>query len=255
MTESGPPAPASPARYQTATTQADGSPLPAAVLWDMDGTLLDSEPYWMAAQEELAVQHGASWTHEQALAMVGTPLLTGAEIFQRATGVPGAREEIVEWFLENVIDQLRRLGAPWRPGALALLESLRDAGVPCVLVTMSYENLARAVVEQVPGLFDGVISGDMVARGKPHPEAYLTAAERLGVEITACVAIEDSVPGVASALASGARSIAVPLHVPIEARPGLSRVRTLEDVDLAVLRRILAGEDLDLVEQIGDGHQ
>lgn len=214
----------------------------------MDGTLLDTEPYWMAAQEELAAHHGTTWTHEQALEMVGTPLLTGAEIFQRATGVPGTHEEIVEWFLANVIDQLHRLGAPWRPGALALLESLHDVGVPCALVTMSYGNLARAVVEQVPGLFDVVIAGDMVDQGKPHPEAYLTAAERLGVEITACIAIEDSVPGVASALASGARSIAVPLHVPIAARPELSRVRTLEDVDLPVMLRILAGEDLDLLE-------
>ena len=215
----------------------------------MDGTLLDSEPYWMAAQEELAGQHGASWTHHQALDLVGTPLLTGAEIFQRATGVPGTREEIVAWFLGNVIEQLRSLGAPWRPGALALLESLREAGVPCALVTMSYENFAQAVVEQVPDLFDVIVAGDMVTRGKPHPEAYLTAADRLGVDITDCVAIEDSVPGVASALASGARSIAVPLHVPIGAQPGLSRVRTLEDVDLTVLGRILAGEDLDLVDE------
>lgn len=217
----------------------------------MDGTLLDSEPYWMAAQEALAARHGASWTHEQALDLVGTPLLTGAEIFQRGTGVPGTREEIVDWLLENVIDQLRRLGAPWRPGALALLESLREAGVPCALVTMSYENFAQAVVEQVPGLFDVVIAGDMVAQGKPHPEAYLTAAERLGVEIASCIAIEDSVPGVASAMASGARSIAVPLHVPIEASPGLSRVRTLEDVDLSVMRHILTGEDLDLLDDGG----
>jgi len=103
------------------------------------------------------------------------------------------------------------------------------------------------VLARMPGgAFDVVVTGDRVTLGKPHPEPYLLAADLLGVDVTRCVAIEDSIPGVGSALASGARTLAVEHMVALDDHPGMSRADSLVDVDLAVLARIAAGDVLDL---------
>jgi HAD superfamily hydrolase (TIGR01509 family) len=220
--------------------------LPDAVLWDMDGTLVDTEPYWMASETAVVSAHGGTWTHEQGLQLVGNDLVTSARIIQEQTGIGGRPEDLVEEILAGVVAQVREHGAPWRPGALELLAELRAAEVPCALVTMSYESFAGAVVEVAPaGTFQAVVTGDQVRLGKPHPEAYLTAAERLGVDVRRCVAIEDSTVGVTAALASGARTIAVPLMVEVAAQDTLSRLRSLEGVDLDLLARVLGGEVVD----------
>jgi HAD superfamily hydrolase (TIGR01509 family) len=183
--------------------------LPAAVLWDMDGTLVDTEPFWFAAETELVGRFGGTWTHEQAISLVGSGLRDGARVLQQH-GVRMGVEEIVAWQTEFVTDHLVA-PLPWRPGALALLAAIRDAGVPTALVTMSERRMAEAVAAAVPfGGFDVVVAGDDVERPKPHPEAYLRAAELLGVDIAACVAIEDSPPGLAAAVASGAATVGVP---------------------------------------------
>ena len=223
--------------------------LPDAVLWDMDGTIVDTEPYWMASETAVVSRHGGTWTTQQALQLVGNDLLTAAGIIRAQTGIPGTDEEIVEEILAGVVARVRAEGAPWRPGALELLARTRAAGVPCALVTMSYQSLADAVVAAAPaGTFGEIVTGDQVTRGKPHPEAYLTAARRLGVDITRCVAIEDSPVGVAAAVTAGARTIAVPLLVAVPAQDGLSRVRSLTDVDLDMLGRVVAGEVIDDAE-------
>lgn len=220
--------------------------LPDAVLWDMDGTLVDTEPYWMAAETAVVARHGGTWTQEQGLQLVGNDLITAARIIQEQTGIGGDPADLVEEILAGVVAQVQENGAPWRPGALELLAELRSVGVPCALVTMSYESFAGAVVASAPaGSFQEVVTGDQVTRGKPHPEAYLTAAERLGVAPTRCIAIEDSTVGVTAALASGARTIAVPLMVEVAAQDTLSRLRSLEGVDLDLLARILDGEVVD----------
>jgi HAD superfamily hydrolase (TIGR01509 family) len=119
---------------------------------------------------------------------------------------------------------------PWRPGARELLFALADAGVPCALVTMSYRRLADAVVSQLPaGSFRIIVAGDDVKHGKPHPEAYLTAAERLGVAPQDCVAIEDSLTGVTSAQAAKVPTLAVQHLVEIPPAPGRTVVTTLVD--------------------------
>jgi HAD superfamily hydrolase (TIGR01509 family) len=220
--------------------------LPDAVLWDMDGTLVDTEPYWMASETAVVSRHGGTWTQEQGLQLVGNDLITSARIIQEQTGIGGDPADLVEEILAGVVAQVHENGAPWRPGALELLGRLRSAGVPCALVTMSYESFAGAVVEAAPaGTFQEVVTGDQVTRGKPHPEAYLTAAERLGVDPARCIAFEDSTVGVTAALASGARTIAVPLMVEVAAQDTLSRLRSLEGVDLDLLARILDGEVVD----------
>ena len=105
--------------------------------------------------------------------------------------------------------------------------------------------LVDALLARVPEAFAVVVTGDEVRNGKPDPEAYLLAAKRLGVDVTECVAFEDSIAGVASALASGARTVGVKRLIPIEARPGLSRVSTLADLTVADIREIAAGRVID----------
>jgi HAD superfamily hydrolase (TIGR01509 family) len=183
--------------------------LPSAVLWDMDGTLVDTEPFWFAAETELVGRFGGTWTHEQALSLVGSGLRDGARVLQQH-GVGMTVDEIVDWQTDFVTERLVA-PLPWRPGALALLAGLREAGVPTALVTMSVRRMAEAVAAALPfGGFDVVVAGDDVERPKPHPEAYLRAAELLGVDVAACVAIEDSPPGLAAAVASGAATVGVP---------------------------------------------
>lgn len=188
---------------------------PAAVLWDMDGTLVDTEPYWMKAEWEIVSAHGGTWSKEHALAVVGADLLdTGA--YMRDNGpVPLTPHEIVELLLDRVVDSIR-VSIPWRPGARELLDEVRISATPSALVTMSWRRFAEPVVEALPaGSFDTVVVGDDVERGKPHPDPYLLAAERLGVDPRECLAIEDSPTGVASALAAGCTVLAVPNHVDV----------------------------------------
>ena len=110
---------------------------------------------------------------------------------------------------------------------------MRAAGVPCALVTMSYARLVDAALAQLPaGSFDVLVTGDEVKRGKPHPEAYLTAAERLGVDPAACVAIEDSPAGAASAEAAGARVLVVPQAVEVPTGPRRTHVASLKGIGL-----------------------
>lgn len=245
--------PETPALPEPAPTAARQQPpaaapdrLPAAVLWDMDGTLVDTEPAWMQAEADLVTEHGLTWTAADAARMIGMPLLGAAEVLI-AHGVDAPAEAIVERLLGQVVAHVHA-EVPWQPGALELLTALQAAGVPCALVTMSYRALTDAVLASAPaGAFTAVVPGDEVTHGKPHPEPYLTAAARLGVDVRACVALEDSPPGIGSALASGARTIGIKHIVDVEPRPGLSRISSLEQVDLGFLCRVVGGETLDLL--------
>lgn len=221
--------------------------LPAAVLWDMDGTLIDSEPDWIAAETALAAEHGVEWTHEDGLAMVGNPLPVSAQMMIDR-GVAMAPEAITDSLLASVTASVRGR-VPWQEDGRALYLRLRAQGIPTALVTMSYASLAEVFVAATPG-FDAVVTGDAVANGKPHPESYLTAAAALGVDIADCLAIEDSPSGVRSAVASGARAVGVKRLSPVDALPRLSRVRSLDSLTDEAIARIMAGEVLD---ELGDG--
>jgi HAD superfamily hydrolase (TIGR01509 family) len=221
------------------------SDLPAAVLWDMDGTLVDTEPYWIAAEYALVAEHGGTWSDAHAHALVGSDLLVSGEYIRRHGGVDLPAARIVEDLLDRVVASVLE-HIPWRPGAQELLAALGADGVPCALVTMSYRRLADAVTAALPaGTFATVVTGDEVRYGKPHPEPYLEAAARLGVPVQECVAIEDSRTGVASAEAAGVPVLAVPHLVPIPEGPGRVVVATLEGLDREGLAELWAAARQD----------
>jgi len=214
--------------------------LPAAVLWDMDGTLVDTEPYWMAAEHALVEEHGGRWTDEHAHQLVGNDLLVSAEYIRAHSPIELTPIEIVHELLAKVVTSVTE-HVPWRSGARELLESLVTLGVPCALVTMSWESLATAVVSNLPrGTFAAVVTGDVVQHGKPHPEPYVVAARLLGVDLGACIAIEDSPPGVASAVAAGIPTIAVPHHVEVPETAGAVQISTLAGLTPQDLRRLFS---------------
>jgi HAD superfamily hydrolase (TIGR01509 family) len=185
----------------------------------MDGTIVDTEPYWMRAETELVESWGSTWTHTDALALVGQGLWHSARILQ-ARGVDLPEDEIIDTLTQRVMTQVAE-EVPWRPGALELITDLSAAGIPMALVTMSLRSLAELVVALIEfPAFDAIVSGDDVTHAKPHPEPYLLGASLLGVDITRCVALEDSLPGLASAVASGAVSIGVPHMVAIDEADG-----------------------------------
>ena len=206
----------------------------------MDGTLVDTEPYWMAEERALVDRHGGVWTDEHARQLVGNDLLVSAEYILAHSPIMLTPLEVVNELLAGVVARVAE-HVPWRPGARELLAGCVAEGVPCALVTMSWESLASAVVMNLPlGSFTAVITGDVVSHGKPHPEPYLAAARLLGVELGDCIAIEDSPPGVASAVAAGIPTIAVPHQVPVPEMVGAVQLSTLvglEPQDLLTLFR------------------
>jgi HAD superfamily hydrolase (TIGR01509 family) len=219
--------------------------LPAAVLWDMDGTLIDSEPYWFIEQEALVERFGGSWSADEALALVGAGLWVSARILQDK-GVAWDADRIVDHLTDAVMERIRR-EVPWRPGARELLREVRAAGVPMALVTMSVRRMAEQVADAIPadiaghdGAFRVIVSGSDVTEPKPHPEAYLRAAQLLEVDIASTIAIEDSPTGLAAAVAAGAASIGVPHILPIDEAPGHTIWSTLDGRHIDDLRVVLA---------------
>jgi HAD superfamily hydrolase (TIGR01509 family) len=213
-----------------------------AVLWDMDGTLVDTEPYWRAAQSEIARKHGLNWTMQDARATVGQAMPVTAAILQER-GVGLSTEEIINDLLERVVAKLEG-GIPWLPGAERILAELAAAHIPSALVTMAFSPVATRVASAAPiGTFHAVVAGDAVPQGKPHPAPYLAAAELLSVEPSHCVAVEDSVSGATSAQAAGMEVVVVPGVVQPSRGPGRHFVRSLEDVTVESLHAILGGTD------------
>ncbi|MDE9366523.1 HAD family phosphatase [Luteipulveratus sp. YIM 133132] len=231
------------AHRTTAPTAVDraagaGERLPAAVLWDMDGTIVDTEPFWIAEEHDLVESYGGRWTDELAHECVGNPLLVSAQIIRDNSPVTLEPHEIVERLLSGVVRRMRE-HVPWRPGAQDLLRALAAQDVPCALVTMSYASFAQVLIDAVPGgTFVEVITGDSVTHGKPHPEPYLAAAAALGVQPADCVAIEDSPPGVRSAVAAGVPTLAVPHVVAVPAIEGAVQIDTLAGLTPSDLVRL-----------------
>jgi HAD superfamily hydrolase (TIGR01509 family) len=205
----------------------------------MDGTLVDTEPYWIEREHEVVALHGnGAWTDDHAHALVGFDLRDAGRYISSHGEVDLPVDDIVNLLLDGVIERVQR-SMPWRPGARELLADLGAQGVPSAMVTMSWRRFADAVVDALPpGSFRTVVAGDDVREGKPHPEPYLTAAHRLGVDPARCIAIEDSPTGVRSAVAAGcitfgvAHVVAIPDGLGHRVLPSLDGLLT---ADLAAL--------------------
>jgi HAD superfamily hydrolase (TIGR01509 family) len=208
---------------------------PAAVLWDMDGTLVDTEPYWIDTEFDLAAKYGGTWSREHALHLVGSDLLESGRYLASVFGIDVPPERIVEELLDGVVARVLDV-VPWRPGAVELLARLAAAGTPCALVTMSYQRFVAPILAQLPAqTFRVIVTGDQVTNGKPHPEPYLTAAAALGVAPEDCLAIEDSNNGASSAESAGCPVLVIENHVPVLPSERRFFASTLEGIDLGAI--------------------
>lgn len=223
--------------------------LPAAVLWDMDGTLVDSEKLWDIPLFEFAEQLGGELSIAARLSMVGSNMdQTVRLLFAEFGREPDAEEMIrsAEWIRARTME-LFDAGLPWRPGAEDALCAVRSASVPTALVTSTERELTEIALRTIGReFFDVTVCGDEVhGHNKPDPEPYLLAARLLGVPPGECVAIEDSSAGVTSAESAGCVVLVVPCEMPV---PGGGRRvlrESLVGVDAEMLRRLAANANAD----------
>lgn len=215
-----------------------------AALWDMDGLLVDTEPIWTVAEEELAARLGGSWDLELKARIVGTRLEVAVPTILEWYGVAPTPEAVTEagaWLLARMVElfagDVRVL-----PGVTALLEALAREQVPVALVSSSYRPLVDAILRRGLASFGVTVAGDEVEHGKPHPEPYLTACRLLGADPQRCVVLEDSHAGVASGEAAGCAVVAVPSVPGVVVAPAARRLvaGSLETVDVATLRELVA---------------
>jgi HAD superfamily hydrolase (TIGR01509 family) len=210
------------------------------VLFDMDGTLVDSEKVWDIALHELANHAGGQLSPATRRAMIGSNMSRTMRLLREDLGQPDRDEAADAAWLTDRVFQLFGEGLVWRPGALELLLGVRAAGLPTALVTSTGRTLVEVALDTLGREnFDVVVCGDEVRMPKPDPEPYRTAAELLGVPIGACVAIEDSPTGMASAVAAGAAVLAVPAELELPETDGVHLRESLEGVDLAYLATLL----------------
>jgi HAD superfamily hydrolase (TIGR01509 family) len=211
---------------------------PAAVLFDMDGTLVDSEKVWDVALNELAVREaGRHLSAGARREMIGSSMVTSMRIMREDLALD--HEPDSDWLIERVFELFAQ-GLIWRPGALELLRAVREQGLPTALVTSTGRKLVEVALETLGREnFDVIVCGDEVAVPKPDPTPYRLAAELLEVPVEQCVAIEDSPTGMASAVASGAAVLAVPSELELPPTDGVHLRDSLVGVDPAFLGRLL----------------
>jgi beta-phosphoglucomutase-like phosphatase (HAD superfamily) len=224
----------------------------SAVLIDLDGTLVDTTGLWQAAYRALADHLDVSLAEDWWEQVVGRSVAASLSV------VTGAREltaetqtELEGWLADRAVQLLRSPHSPggddtaaatvrWRPGAAALLDVLDEAAIPTAVVTTTPRRVLEAIADRLGIRSDASVAGDEVAEGKPDPEGYLRAAALLGVDSSACVAIEDSPTGVAAAEAAGTRVLVVPHTAEVPARPDRRVVPSLVEVDLDLLAALPA---------------
>jgi HAD superfamily hydrolase (TIGR01509 family) len=209
-----------------------------AVFFDMDGLLVDSEPSWFESEKELTQSYGYEWTSDDQVACLGGPLSRiGEYMFDRCNN-----QKSPPYFTQKLIDiQCSKLrgNTPLMPGAIELVRQLQNEGIATALVSASPRNIVDAVLENLGGSpFPFSISSDDVVNTKPHPDAYLLAAKKIGVDIKRSLVFEDSLTGVSAARASGAWLIAVPHLVVVAESERVRSIKSLEQISFAKLQEL-----------------
>jgi len=212
-----------------------------AVLFDMDGTLVDSEKLWDVAMHAFYAQKGGVLTAAVRETTVGGSAENVMRIVYDDLGLdptPESMAESADW-LHVYTGELFEQGLPWRPGAQELLETLAASGIPLALVTNTRRTLTEQALKTIGShYFTVTVCGDEVPDGKPHPAPYLRAAELLGVAAEDCLAIEDSVTGAQSADAAGCVVLVVPNDVAVPDGPRRRHIESLAGLGVADLRDI-----------------
>lgn len=210
---------------------------PAAILFDHDGTLVDTEPVWAAAKVALTAEFGGTWTEQDTLDCLGLSMqFTLDRLRERGVNLPD--EEINDLLVAKVHETLAQQPVEFLTGIERFLSEVHDAQIPAAVVTNATTSVARRTANAAPeGTFSVIIGNDETTHPKPDPQPYLLAAERLGVDPTQCVAIEDSPSGVRSATAAGMRVIVVPGELEVPAELGTVRLKH-EELTLQAVRAL-----------------
>ena len=204
----------------------------SAILFDMDGTLIDSEPLWLKGEIEVMAEVGCHWDEQDQINCLGGPAeRTERYMQERSQNIKpygyfiNRLHEVMRARITNELDLI--------PNALTLLKECKDAGIKTALVTASSRDLMTIVLKRFPpGTFDVVVSGDDVEKSKPDPAPYLLAAKQLSVDILKCLVLEDSLTGVQSGLSSGAKVIGIPHLVQMSEHPNLRVISSLDEITL-----------------------
>jgi HAD superfamily hydrolase (TIGR01509 family) len=211
-----------------------------AVLFDMDGLLVDTEPLWFETETEVMARLGAPWTVEDQERLLGGSMEhTVGYLLAKATR-PATPPEVARWMMDGMLSRAAAGRVMVRPGARELLAEVAAAAIPYALVTSSEREFAEAVIKGAGFRFPVMVTADESAATKPAPDPYLLAAKLLGVPPEQCVALEDSPNGVISATAAGCRVIAVPSLLAIPPASGRLVVSSLSDINVATLRALAA---------------
>ena len=218
----------------------DNSQFFAAVFFDMDGLMVDSEPEWFKSETEVTAKFGYNWSEEDQIACLGGPLTrVGKYMHDKCKGA-----ETPEYFTQTLIDTqaLKMRGnTPTMPGALELVRELQSQGVKTGLVSASPRNIVDAVLDNLGhDLFPFSISSDDVERTKPNPDCYLKAAVMTDSDIQNCLVFEDSLTGMQAATSSGAYLIAVPHLVTIDESAKVRVISSLEQMSFAKLQNLFS---------------
>jgi len=204
----------------------------SAILFDMDGTLIDSEPLWLEAEIEIMEELGCNWDQQDQINCLGGPIDKTENYMQdRSNNVKPFGYFIKK--LDDVMEQKLSTKLNLIPNALEIINECKRSEIKIALVTASSGRLMRAVLKRFPvGIFDTTVSYDDVKRSKPDPEPYLLAAKTLGIDITNCVVLEDSLTGVQSGLSAGAQVIGIPHLVTMPSNPNLRVVESLSEINM-----------------------
>jgi HAD superfamily hydrolase (TIGR01509 family) len=218
-----------------------------AVLFDMDGTLVETEQYWGEAMFALARELGGTMSAAARERTVGTSMRVAMGILHADLGLVRGAEQVLadaRWVEDRTAALMAAEGIAWRPGARDLVQSVRAAGLLAALVTTTPRRLAALVLERMADdlggdPFDVTVCGDEVPARKPDPAPYLQAMAALDVDPAASVVIEDSLVGVTAGLAAGAAVLGVPSLQPLEPLPGLVLRSSLVGLTVADLADLL----------------